>query len=107
MNPMPKPLDAIHRVLRGEAPPPPIATLLGFTLMASEPGRAVVAFEAAERHATRWGRSTAACSATSPTWRWAGRTPPLLPMGRVSPPWSSRSTSCGRCEKGNSLRWRG
>jgi len=55
MNPMPKPLDAIHRVLRGEAPPPPIATLLGFTLMAIEPGQAVVAFEAAERHANPLG----------------------------------------------------
>ena len=55
MNPMPKPLDAIHRVLRGEASPPPIATLLGFTLKAIEPGRAVVAFEASERHANPLG----------------------------------------------------
>ena len=55
MNPMTKPLDAIHRVLRGEAPPPPIATLLGFTLKAIEPGRAVVAFEASERHANPLG----------------------------------------------------
>jgi uncharacterized protein (TIGR00369 family) len=55
MNPMPKPLDAIRRVLRGEASPPPIATLLGFTLKAIEPGRAVVAFEASERHANPLG----------------------------------------------------
>ena len=55
MNPMPKPLDAIHRVLRGVASPPPIATLLGFTLKAIEPGRAVVAFEASERHANPLG----------------------------------------------------
>ena len=55
MSPKPKPLDGIQRVLRGEAPPPPIATLLGFTLMAIEPGRAVVAFEAAERHANPLG----------------------------------------------------
>jgi len=55
MNPAPKLLDAIHGVLRGEVPPPPIASLLGFTLMAIEPGRAVVAFEASERHANPLG----------------------------------------------------
>jgi uncharacterized protein (TIGR00369 family) len=55
MNPAPKLLDAIHRVLLGEVPPPPIASLLGFTLMAIEPGRAVVAFEASERHANPLG----------------------------------------------------
>jgi len=55
MTATPKLLDGIRRVLRGEAPPPPIATLLGFTLMAIEPGRAVVTFEASERHANPLG----------------------------------------------------
>ena len=52
---MPTMLDAIQQVLRGEAPPPPIATLIGFTLTAIEPGRAVVEFEAAGRHANPLG----------------------------------------------------
>ncbi|HEX4835250.1 MAG TPA: PaaI family thioesterase [bacterium] len=52
---MPKPLDRIQKVLRGEAPLPPIATLIGFTLTAVEPGRAIVEFEAAPRHANPMG----------------------------------------------------
>jgi uncharacterized protein (TIGR00369 family) len=55
MSPAPKLLDAIRRVLRGEAPLPPIAALLGFTLTAIEPGRAVVAFEASGRHSNPLG----------------------------------------------------
>ena len=55
MTATPKLLDGIRRVLRGEAPPPPIATLLGFTLMAIEPGQAVVTFEASECHANPLG----------------------------------------------------
>lgn len=55
MSPKPKPLDGIQRVLSGEAPPPPIAALLGFTLMAIERGQAVVAFEASARHANPLG----------------------------------------------------
>ena len=52
---MAKMLDVIERVMRGEAPPPPIATLLGFSLASVEPGRAVVEFEATERHANPMG----------------------------------------------------
>jgi uncharacterized protein (TIGR00369 family) len=48
-------LDRLERVLRGEVPPPPIAALLGFTLRAVEPGRAVVEFEASGRHANPMG----------------------------------------------------
>jgi uncharacterized protein (TIGR00369 family) len=44
-------LDKIQAVLRGEAPPPPIAELLGFRLTQVELGRrAVVELEADERH---------------------------------------------------------
>lgn len=52
---MPKMLDLIQLALRGEAPPPPVATLIGFTLTAIEPGCAVIEFEATERHANPMG----------------------------------------------------
>jgi uncharacterized protein (TIGR00369 family) len=48
-------LDHIGRVVRGEAPPPPIAQLIGFTLTEVEPGRAVIEFEATPRHANPMG----------------------------------------------------
>jgi hypothetical protein len=37
---MPKAIDFIRMVQRGEAPPPPVARLIGFTLTEVEPGRA-------------------------------------------------------------------
>ena len=52
---MPKMLDLFQRVLRGEMPPPPIASLIGFTLTSVEPGQAVIGFEATERHANPMG----------------------------------------------------
>jgi uncharacterized protein (TIGR00369 family) len=52
---MPKFLDLIHKVLRGEAPPPPVATLIGFSLASVEPGHAIVEFEATDRHANPMG----------------------------------------------------
>src|SRR3954464_13220224 len=42
--------ESAEKMLRGEAPPPPIARLLGFTLTAIEPGRAVFEMEVDERH---------------------------------------------------------
>ncbi|MGH7367733.1 MAG: PaaI family thioesterase [Candidatus Rokuibacteriota bacterium] len=52
---MPKALDVIRMVQRGEAAPPPIADLIGFTLTEIDPGRAVVALEAGPRHANPMG----------------------------------------------------
>ena len=52
---MPKMLEFFQKILRGEAPAPPIATLIGFTLTSIEPGRAVIEFEATERHANPMG----------------------------------------------------
>lgn len=52
---MPKMLDLIHAMLRREVPPPPIATLIGFTLTSIEPGRAVVEFEAGRQHTNPMG----------------------------------------------------
>jgi len=48
-------LDYLYRMLRGEAPHPPVATLIGFRLASIEPGQATVEFEAGERHANPMG----------------------------------------------------
>jgi len=48
-------LDAIQMIARGELPPPPVATLIGFTLVSGEPGRAVIELEADSRHANPMG----------------------------------------------------
>jgi uncharacterized protein (TIGR00369 family) len=52
---MPKRLDDIRMMLSGEISPPPIATLLGFTITSVEHGEAVIAFEATTRHANPMG----------------------------------------------------
>src|SRR5215470_5141342 len=52
---MPKAYDVIRKVQRGEAPPPPIAQLIGFTLTDVEPGRAVISLDADGRHANPMG----------------------------------------------------
>jgi uncharacterized protein (TIGR00369 family) len=52
---MPKAIDTIRRIQAGELPPPPVATLIGFTLAEVEPGRAVVALAADRRHANPMG----------------------------------------------------
>lgn len=50
-------LDLYRKGLRGEVdvPLPPVAQLVGFTLIEVDPGRAVVAFDAAERHTSPLG----------------------------------------------------
>ncbi|MBM3220024.1 MAG: PaaI family thioesterase [Candidatus Rokubacteria bacterium] len=48
-------LDAIRMMQSGEMPPPPVASLTGFTLREAEPGRAVIDFEADTRHANPMG----------------------------------------------------
>ena len=48
-------IDVAHMMLRGELPPPPIATLIGFNLTSIESGQAIIEFEATERHANPLG----------------------------------------------------
>jgi len=48
-------LDLMQKALRGEIPPPPVATLIGFTLTSIEPGKAVIELGATERHANPMG----------------------------------------------------
>lgn len=52
---MPKMLDVIRMVQRGELPPPPVARLIGFTIGSVEPGRVVVAMDAGPQHANPMG----------------------------------------------------
>jgi uncharacterized protein (TIGR00369 family) len=47
---MPTILELAGKMLRGEAPPPPVGRLLGFVLKEVEPGRAVFEMAADERH---------------------------------------------------------
>jgi uncharacterized protein (TIGR00369 family) len=48
-------LNNIQRMVDGSIPPPPIAALIGFTFVSFGEGRAVVDFEATERHANPMG----------------------------------------------------
>jgi uncharacterized protein (TIGR00369 family) len=52
---MPKAIDFIRMVQRGDAPLPPVARLIGFTLSEIEPGRAVITLDADGRHANPMG----------------------------------------------------
>jgi uncharacterized protein (TIGR00369 family) len=52
---MTKMLDLSEAIARGDAPPPPIAQLIGFDLVSVEPGKAVVEFQATESHANPMG----------------------------------------------------
>jgi uncharacterized protein (TIGR00369 family) len=48
-------LDRIRMMERGDAPPPPVASLLGFRLVAAGPGSATVELDAGVRHANPMG----------------------------------------------------
>jgi uncharacterized protein (TIGR00369 family) len=48
-------LEGLERIIRGEIPPPPIAQLIGFRLVAVKRGEAVFEFESSEKHANPMG----------------------------------------------------
>jgi uncharacterized protein (TIGR00369 family) len=52
---MPTALDMLRKVQRGELPPPPVATLIGFTIGSIEPGRVVMEMEAGPQHSSPLG----------------------------------------------------
>ena len=52
---MTKMLDDSEAIARGDAPPPPIAQLIGFDLISVKPGEAVVELQATEAHANPMG----------------------------------------------------
>ncbi len=47
--------DLVKQIAQGTATPPPIAKLIGFTVTLADSGRAVVEFQATERHANPMG----------------------------------------------------
>ncbi len=108
---MPTMLDAIQRVLSGEAPPPPIASLIGFRLTAIEPGLAVVEFEAGARHANPLGtlHGGVLCDLTDLAMGWAyaaslaereSFTTLELKINFLRPVWTGRLIAVGRMVKG-------
>ena len=48
---MPTPLEDLRQLADGKRPPPPIASLIGFTLSAVSPGEAVIELQAGRQHA--------------------------------------------------------
>jgi uncharacterized protein (TIGR00369 family) len=52
---MAKLLDHTLAIARGDAPPPPIARLLGFHIDSVKPGEALITFQATEAHANPMG----------------------------------------------------
>ncbi len=48
-------LDRVRGMIRGQVPPPPAATLIGFRITEVEPGRAVFAMDAGPQHANPMG----------------------------------------------------
>jgi acyl-coenzyme A thioesterase PaaI-like protein len=52
---MPPPIETLQRMLRGEVPPPPVASLIGFRLTAVAAGEATVEFDAGPQHANPLG----------------------------------------------------
>jgi len=52
---VPKILDRLQQMVRGEIPPPPAAALIGFRLIAIEPGHATLEMDVSERHANPMG----------------------------------------------------
>ena len=72
---MPAPLDQLRQLVDGTRPPPPIATLIGFTLSAVALGEAVIEFAAGRQQVNPMGTLLRVCCATSPMRPWAWRTP--------------------------------
>ena len=104
-------LDRLRMLQRGELPAPPVATLIGFTLASIEPGRAVVEFEATERHANPMGTlhggvlCDVADAAMGMAWAStldAGETFTTLELkiNFLKPFWTGKLTATGRVVQG-------
>jgi uncharacterized protein (TIGR00369 family) len=103
--------DLIQKLVRGEAAPPPIATLIGFTLHEVEPGRAVIDFEADTRHANPMGTlhggvlcdiADAAMGMAYAATLGAGETFTTieLKINFLKPVWTGKLVATGRVVKG-------
>jgi uncharacterized protein (TIGR00369 family) len=108
---MPKMLDSIQMIRRGEAPPPPVARLIGFTLASAEPGRVVMEMDAGPQHANPMGTvhggilcdlADAAMGMAYASSLDEGETFTTLELkiNFLKPVWAGRLTAEGRLVKG-------
>jgi uncharacterized protein (TIGR00369 family) len=108
---MSKMLDLIRMVQRGELPPPPVATLIGFTIGSIEPGRVVMEMEAGPQHANPMGTvhggilcdlADAAMGMSYASTLDEGETFTTLELkiNFLKPVWTGRLTATGRMVKG-------
>ena len=107
---MPKMLDVIRMVHRGELPPPPVARLIGFTIGSIEPGRVVMEMDAGPQHANPMGTvhggilcdlADAAMGMAYASTLDEGETFTTLELkiNFLKPVWSGRLTAMGRVIK--------
>lgn len=108
---MPKMLDMVRRIQRGELPPPPVATLIGFTIGSIEPGRVVMEMDAGPQHANPMGTvhggilcdlADAAMGMAYASSLDEGETFTTLELkiNFLKPVWTGRLTATGRLVKG-------
>ena len=108
---MPKMLDLIRMVQRGELPPPPVATLIGFTIGSIEPGRVVMEMDAGPQHANPMGTvhggilcdlADAAMGMAYASTLDEGETFTTLELkiNFLKPVWTGQLTATGRIVKG-------
>jgi len=104
-------LDVIRSAQRGETPPAPITQLIGFSLAAIEPGRAVIDFTAQARHANPMGtlHGGVLCDIADAAMgmAWAATlgegetfTTLELKINFLRPVWMGRLTATGRVVQG-------
>jgi len=108
---MPRMLELIKMIQRGELPPPPIATLIGFTIGSVEPGRVVMEMNAGPQHANPMGtlHGGVLCDLADAAMGMAyassldeGETFTTLELkiNFLKPVWTGRLTATGRVVKG-------
>lgn len=108
---MPKMLELIKMIQRGELPPPPVATLIGFTIGSIEPGRVVMEMNAGPQHANPMGtlHGGVLCDLADAAMGMAyassldeGETFTTLELkiNFLKPVWTGRLTATGRLVKG-------
>lgn len=108
---MAKMIDLMKMSMRGEAPPPNMATLIGFTVASIQPGQVVIELEATERHAnpqgTLFGGVLAAIADAAMGMAYAsileeGETFSTLELkiNFLKPVWNARLRALGKIVKG-------
>jgi uncharacterized protein (TIGR00369 family) len=104
-------VDRIRMIQHGEAPPPAVASLIGFTIGSVEPGRVVMEMVAGPRHANPMGTvhggilcdlADAAMGMSYASTLDEGETFTTLELkiNFLKPVWTGRLTATGRVVKG-------